>query len=55
MSSPAGGSAMRLMPLLARPAGLFLPVIVRRYGRDIDAMFGDASPADAPEDSRRGR
>ncbi|WP_329244745.1 HEAT repeat domain-containing protein [Actinoallomurus sp. NBC_01490] len=41
----------RLMPLLARPAGLFLPVIVRRYGRDIDAMFGDASPADAPEDA----
>ncbi|GAA4512359.1 hypothetical protein GCM10023191_077930 [Actinoallomurus oryzae] len=41
----------RLMPLLARPAGLFLPVIVRRYGSDIDAMFGDASPADALEDA----
>jgi hypothetical protein len=39
------------MPLLARPAGLFLPVIVRRYGSDIDAMFGDASPADALEDA----
>ncbi|GLY75061.1 HEAT repeat domain-containing protein [Actinoallomurus iriomotensis] len=41
----------RLVPLLARPAWVLLPFFIRRYGRDIDAMFDDAGPADVPEDA----